>query len=877
MFKIFRVFLLISVFISSSLVMASDRSDEEIARFSSKSAKAKSNESKLKDSIKQIESKLQKKSITIKEKKELLKQREDAVLDKWRIKTDFKRDNNYLRHLRSRKFKKIDLKITPKGICNNPCQVTMEAIAESKIKSIVSKYIFYIDDKKIESLNSKLTTTIYFSLSMLTNKQQKLLNRNVPLHKIFKIKAEGIISEDTMVKSETKKLVIKSKASNLTNIELVTKAVMPMSKIQIAISGINATELSGTIGGFPIKFQIDNSIGSSNIMSAIMPYSADAQLKLAIANFNFNIDVISVPQVVNSSAYVQGFSNASLELSNTIITGPKFNELIGSDGVAVLSSFNEVLKAFDDYIKNEASPAQIQQIANLINATLKSDENVFYFVKNSKNSKELIHQAITSNLLPKEILGKMFGLIIQDSYAQDAPADSLKKFLMAKITKSIEMLLSLGLTGLMEGQIDKCYISKGRIIPPGIKANEYALNALLAGAVGLVATGQIAGVAGYISTIAGIDALIVLIGLDCQGDSTIDPKLVINSQPTLPIIPGESINYNVKCDVGDERYYAPNSLPIKVTSRFDYKVPSFVDAGVSTSADKLLNGCSGLGQEVIKNEHDISCTTNLLQDTQFYQDNIDQYETFNPAACNGVGSYTAGINLVISSSLSCDFVNSEESVFIPGKPVKGNDLVFNLTKKWNCPKAVISYTKNNLAVNFDSTGNTDLTGLTYSWSFGDGQTSTEKSPNHTYSQAGTYPVLLTVTDAYGAESSSRIDVSVISSNTASVTYCNISTSRGTMYFLVNESEEFYLSRTNDACECHTFQVPRGQYSSIYGYFELDGYPGYLESMDYEESIFGEDNIQYYRGGFGYVALYIFKIPPASLDFYKNSCAAIVYK
>lgn len=41
---------------------------------------------------------------------------------------------------------------------------------------------------------------------------------------------------------------------------------------------------------------------------------------------------------------------------------------------------------------------------------------------------------------------------------------------------------------------------------------------------------------------------------------------------------------------------------------------------------------------------------------------------------------------------------------------------------------------------------------TYDWSFGDGHTSTEFMPIHTYAEAGVYTVTLTVTDAAGVES-----------------------------------------------------------------------------------------------------------------------------
>ena len=48
----------------------------------------------------------------------------------------------------------------------------------------------------------------------------------------------------------------------------------------------------------------------------------------------------------------------------------------------------------------------------------------------------------------------------------------------------------------------------------------------------------------------------------------------------------------------------------------------------------------------------------------------------------------------------------------------------------------------------------------YSWNFGDGQTSTLQSPVHTYADAGSYGATLTVTDSSGARSSSSVSVAV---------------------------------------------------------------------------------------------------------------------
>jgi cytochrome c len=63
-----------------------------------------------------------------------------------------------------------------------------------------------------------------------------------------------------------------------------------------------------------------------------------------------------------------------------------------------------------------------------------------------------------------------------------------------------------------------------------------------------------------------------------------------------------------------------------------------------------------------------------------------------------------------------------------------------------------------LTVNFTGEESSDDDGdeLTYAWDFGDGGTSTEVNPTHTFTDAGTYNVRLTVTDSTGKSSSSTV-------------------------------------------------------------------------------------------------------------------------
>ena len=68
-----------------------------------------------------------------------------------------------------------------------------------------------------------------------------------------------------------------------------------------------------------------------------------------------------------------------------------------------------------------------------------------------------------------------------------------------------------------------------------------------------------------------------------------------------------------------------------------------------------------------------------------------------------------------------------------------------------------------LAVSFDASGSTDPNGddLSYNWNFGDGSSSAEKAPKHTYASVGTYEVELRVRDRDGHTDNARITITVV--------------------------------------------------------------------------------------------------------------------
>lgn len=70
-------------------------------------------------------------------------------------------------------------------------------------------------------------------------------------------------------------------------------------------------------------------------------------------------------------------------------------------------------------------------------------------------------------------------------------------------------------------------------------------------------------------------------------------------------------------------------------------------------------------------------------------------------------------------------------------------------KKTEAPKAAFSWENDGLVVSFS---NLSKNADSYKWEFGDGQTSTETSPKHTYAAFGEYTVVLTVTGQGGTTS-----------------------------------------------------------------------------------------------------------------------------
>ena len=121
--------------------------------------------------------------------------------------------------------------------------------------------------------------------------------------------------------------------------------------------------------------------------------------------------------------------------------------------------------------------------------------------------------------------------------------------------------------------------------------------------------------------------------------------------------------------------------------------------------------------------------------------------TIDPGAC---GIYTQ------TATVSCNEMNGTIS------STGGSSGTLYLMRTSNFPQVVgAGFTADltsgpvPLTVNFTDQSTGDIT--SWSWDFGDGATSTEQNPSHTYTDAGTYTVSLAVTGPCGSDTEVKVN------------------------------------------------------------------------------------------------------------------------
>src|SRR5207249_4314431 len=101
------------------------------------------------------------------------------------------------------------------------------------------------------------------------------------------------------------------------------------------------------------------------------------------------------------------------------------------------------------------------------------------------------------------------------------------------------------------------------------------------------------------------------------------------------------------------------------------------------------------------------------------------------------GSYTVSLRVTDNQGAQSTTTSKTVTVTAPNQP----------------PTANVTSGGSGLTGSFTSpTGSLDGSIASYSWTFGDGATSTAQNPSHTYAAGGSYTVGLRVTDNQGAQS-----------------------------------------------------------------------------------------------------------------------------
>lgn len=138
---------------------------------------------------------------------------------------------------------------------------------------------------------------------------------------------------------------------------------------------------------------------------------------------------------------------------------------------------------------------------------------------------------------------------------------------------------------------------------------------------------------------------------------------------------------------------------------------------------------------------------------------------------NAVGVYT--VTLTVSNSLGESTTTETDYIIVNTVPVAG-----------------FTQTTNLLTTTFTNTS----TGATsYSWDFGDGQTSAETNPVHHYEQDGNYSVVLTATNPCGSTTTTTQPVTVVSLPVAGFT---VAEEEGCVPFTVQFSNESSANATS---------------------------------------------------------------------------------
>ena len=144
---------------------------------------------------------------------------------------------------------------------------------------------------------------------------------------------------------------------------------------------------------------------------------------------------------------------------------------------------------------------------------------------------------------------------------------------------------------------------------------------------------------------------------------------------------------------------------------------------------------------------------------------------------NSAGTYT----VTLTASNSCDSDTKTKVDYITVNEAGGNPPVADFSGSPTSGEAP-------LTVNFTDLSSNNPT--SWSWDFGDGGTSSEQNPTHTYNSPGTYTVSLTASNAYGSDTNTKTDYITVTQASQPTMHVNqVNVTKQSFWFLTRAKAE----------------------------------------------------------------------------------------
>ena len=262
-------------------------------------------------------------------------------------------------------------------------------------------------------------------------------------------------------------------------------------------------------------------------------------------------------------------------------------------------------------------------------------------------------------------------------------------------------------------------------------------------------------------------------GIEVAGSDTESGEYTGMAAASLSVLPANLVDFPYE---NNTSIAIPDNNPAGITS-----VITVADEGVVFGTDVSVNITHTWRGDLIVTLTSPEGTEHTLHNRDGGSAD-DLIETWTVSSFNGE-DMTGDWTLFVSDNAAADTgtLNSWGMVISAAsdsEPVPGE------------PSAAFSYTVDGMTVNFSNESDADYDIVSYAWEFGDGASSSDENPIHTYAEEGTYSVTLTVTDAEGQTDSATemVSISLASIDVEILSAVKLRTGSATVQLMVSGAE-----------------------------------------------------------------------------------------